>query len=695
MLAIVVPRERPMRALVRSGVRLPVLLMLLALLLTAGGALLTGAAMEHLLRRDAEIAAQRWAADLQARLPTAAAEWRAALPEAWQRAGILGFVLDGAGGSVRFDAAMEAPPLRSGAAIVPLRAGTDVVGLATVSIDQTERGSLYRGALLLGAAGLAGALLPVALAVALLGRRDSRRRREAEARLHHLEAHDPLTGLPNRQQLNARLGDALAAARRQGTQAAVLLTNLDGFRAVNEGFGQAVGDALLRQTAARMLATVRRDDIVGRLGADEFVIVQTGPAGRQGAERLAARLCAQLRTPCAIDGEVVPGGASIGIAVFPQDGGDPATLLRNADTALGRAKRDARGSWRSFEPTMDAALQARRRTERELRTAIEAGALMLHYQSLHALPGRERQGFEALVRWPHPSRGLISPAEFIPLAEETGLIMPLGAWVLRTACRDAAGWAAPLRLAVNLSPAQFRQGDIVATVRDALARSGLASERLELEITEGLLLHNTESVLRQLAALRALGVRIALDDFGTGYSSLGYLWRFPFDKLKIDRSFVRGLDSDDRAVAIVETIIALCRVLHIQVTAEGVETEAQLRALAAIGCDQVQGFLLGRPAPQEALATRDRPAGAAAGGGVARAPAASPAPVIRAGSDRVPAPIPPPGGPVPAERQWPAPPRAGAPAACGSAAGPRPARGIPGRSCARPAPLSPARARPA
>jgi EAL domain-containing protein (putative c-di-GMP-specific phosphodiesterase class I) len=298
---------------------------------------------------------------------------------------------------------------------------------------------------------------------------------------------------------------------------------------------------------------------------------------------------------------MVPGGATIGLAVGPRDGADPDLLLRRADMALGRAKQDARGLWRGYQPGMEDALQSRRKLEAELRAAIEAGALALHYQPLHALPGRERVGFEALLRWPHPERGLVSPGEFIPLAEATGLIVPLGAWTLRTACRDAAAWPAPLRLAVNLSPAQFRQGDILGTVRDALAESGLPPARLELEITEGLLLHNTEGVLRQLAALRALGVGIVMDDFGTGYSSLGHLWRFPFDKLKIDRSFVRDLPRDAKATAIVQTIIGLGRALHIPVTAEGVETEAQMRALAEAGCDQVQGFLLGRPAPPEAL----------------------------------------------------------------------------------------------
>lgn len=492
----------------------------------------------------------------------------------------------------------------AGAVPVPLP-GAGAWGEAEIMLDPARHEALHGRALMLGAAGLTVALLPLGLLAGLLAWRHSRLRSAAEERLRYLTQHDALTGLPNRARAQALLDEALAAASRQGTTVAVLLVDLDRFREVNGGFGQTGGDAVLRQAAERLRAAVRRHDHVARLAADEFVVLQTGLHGASGAIRLAERLSACLREPFSIAGQPVPGGASIGIALGPRDGIDAAALLRRADTALGRAKQEARGSWRSYEPGMDAALQARRRTERELRTAIETGTLAVHYQSLHALPGRERIGYEALVRWPHPEHGLVSPADFIPLAEETGLIVPLGAWVLRTACRDAARWPGTLQLSVNLSPAQFRQQDIVATVRDALQASGLAPERLELEITEGLLLNNTEAVVCQLEALRALGVRIVMDDFGTGYSSLAYLWRFPFDKLKIDRSFVRDLETDARAAAIVETIIGLCRVLRIPVTAEGVETEAQMRALAGIGCDQVQGYLLGRPAPPAALGLDD------------------------------------------------------------------------------------------
>ncbi len=607
------PRERPMRPdpTLPPGARLPILLLLLALLLTGGSVLLIRGAVDHLLARDAALAAEHWAAAAAPHLPPAGEaphpQALTALAEIGARAGVLGFALstpDGRPWLVVPPAgpAGDASAARIAEARVALPGEAGPLGGATLAIDQTERWGLYRIALLVGAVGLTAVLLPGALAVAVIAWRHSRGRTEAEERLRYLSAHDALTGLPNRQHLQTRLSEALADTQRHGGMLAVLMIDLDRFREVNEGYGQAAGDAMLREAAERLLRTLRRDDIVARLGADEFVVVQTGLQSVAGALRLAERLSERLRQPYDLDGHEVPGGATIGMALAPRDGTDAAQLLRNAGTALTRAKQDARGGYRGYEPAMDAAQQARRRTERELRAAIEAGGLAVHYQSLHALPGRERLGYEALVRWPHPERGLVSPAEFIPLAEETGLIVPLGTWVLRTACRDAAAWQEPLRLAVNLSPAQFRQDDIVATVRDALAESGLAPERLELEITEGLLLQNTDAVLRRLVALRALGVRIVLDDFGTGYSSLAYLWRFPIDKLKIDRSFVRDLDGDARAAAIVETIIGLSRVLRIPVTAEGVETEAQIRTLAEIGCDQVQGYLLSRPAPAEVVA---------------------------------------------------------------------------------------------
>lgn len=581
--------------------RSAVLLVLAAALLAGAGLVATRAALDHLSQQEGEAAARRWAATLAVSAP--GPEAAALLERAMTAAGIQGLIVRDADGAVLLSAG-QAP---GGTAMpVPLP-GAVAWGEAEILLDPARHGALHGRALLLGAAGLTVALLPLGIVVGVLVWRHSRMRSAAEERLSYLTQHDPLTGLPNRARAQVLLDEALATAGRYGGTVAVLLVDLDRFREVNGAVGQAGGDAVLREAAERLRAAVRRHDHVGRLAADEFVVIQTGLYGAAGAIRLAERLSACLREPFTIAGQVVPGGASIGIALGPRDGVDAAALLRHADAALGRAKLETRGSWRSYEPGMDAALQARRRIERDLRAAIETGTLAVYYQSLHGLPGRERIGYEALVRWPHPEHGLVSPADFIPLAEETGLIVPLGAWVLRTACEEAARWPQALQLSVNLSPAQFRQHDIVATVRQALQASGLAPQRLELEITEGLLLNDTEAVVRQLEALRALGVRIVMDDFGTGYSSLAYLWRFPFDKLKIDRSFVRDLETDARAAAIVETIIGLCRVLRIPVTAEGVETEAQIRTLAEIGCDQVQGFLLGRPVPPGALGLASEP----------------------------------------------------------------------------------------
>lgn len=472
--------------------------------------------------------------------------------------------------------------------------------------DGTHRGggaamsALARTLALPAAAPLAVALPPAGLLLGLLAWR-RRQRTLVEAQLSELLRHDCLTGLPDREALQERLDEALACARREGVVVGVLAVELDGFGALAHSLGPAEAEALLRLAAERLCGAVRQEDILARSDAQEFALVLPGLPEAGGALRVAERLAARMQEPYLLGGRILHCGASIGLAIGPEDGAEAATLLRRAGIALWQARSEGGGDVRCYRAGLEDSLLARRRTERELKAAIARGALALHYQPLHDLPGRELVGFEALVRWPHPERGMIPPAEFIPLAEETGLIIPLGAWVLRTACRDAACWPGRLRLAVNLSPAQFRQGDLVATVRAALAESGLSPHRLELEITEGMLLHDTEAVIRQIEALRALGVRIAMDDFGSGYSSLGTLWRFPFDKLKIDRCFVRHLGDDSRAAAFIETIVSLGRALRVTVTAEGVETDAQLRALVRAGCDQVQGYLLGRPAPAEAL----------------------------------------------------------------------------------------------
>jgi diguanylate cyclase (GGDEF)-like protein len=425
--------------------------------------------------------------------------------------------------------------------------------------------------------------------------RDLRERRAAEDRITHIAHHDALTGLPNRGLFIDRLQHAIAQVRRDLTESiAVLCLDLDRFKAINDVVGHAAGDALLCEVANRLRATLRESDTVARLGGDEFAIIQAGEAQPAAAAALAQRLIEAICAGMDYRGQELGVGVSIGIALFPNDGTTAEALLHNADTAMYRAKEQLEGAARFFEPAMDQAQRERRQIELELRQAIADARLALHYQPL-LTRGRRLAGYEALVRWPHAVRGLVPPGEFIPIAEESGLIVPLGAWVLRAACLEAARWPEQLTVAVNVSPVQFRQGDLPRVVAGALAESGLDPARLELEITEGVLVDNTEQALITLRRLKAQGVRISLDDFGTGYSSLSYLSRFPFDKVKIDQSFVRQMLDDSSALAIVQAIIQLCQSLQLKVTAEGVETEAQLATLAAAHCDQVQGYLLGRP----------------------------------------------------------------------------------------------------
>jgi len=429
--------------------------------------------------------------------------------------------------------------------------------------------------------------------------RDIRERRAAEIRIRYLALHDSLTGLPNRIQLNERLETLLDPARH-GTRGAVLCLDLDRFKGVNDTLGHAAGDDLLRELAGRLRAAVSDDDIVARMGGDEFVIVQTNEEQPRAAEALASRLINDLCAPVTLDGQQVTIGTSLGIALFPQDGSQAAELLRRADIALYQAKSDGRERACFFEPEMDRRLRGRRRLEDDLRAAVGTEQFVLHYQPIITCDtARDVTAFEALIRWMHPERGLVPPAEFIPLAEETGLIVPLGNWALATACRQARAWPSNCRIAVNLSPVQFRGGGMPATVASVLADTGLAPDRLELEITEGLLIENADQAVQAIQNLKALGVRIALDDFGTGYSSLSYLRHFYFDKIKIDRSFVCGLAEDSGTRAIVAAILAMSRSLALEVTAEGVETAEQLDVLRAHGCSTVQGYLLGRPMPAE------------------------------------------------------------------------------------------------
>ena len=359
----------------------------------------------------------------------------------------------------------------------------------------------------------------------------------------------------------------------------------------------ALGDALLCQVAQRLRAQVCDGDSVARLGGDEFAVLQTGSGQPGAATALAQRLIEVLSEPFELDGHQAHIGCSVGIALAPFDGDKAETLLKNADLALYRAKGAGRGVLRFFEPEMDARLQRRRRLETDLRRAVDQGEFVPAYQAQVALPGFEVIGVEALVRWDHPTQGRISPLDFIRLAEETGLIQPLGLWVLQQACRDAAAWPAQVRVSVNLSPVQFRSRTLVADVMGALAASGLVPQRLALEITEAVLMHDVDQALQMMQALRRLGVRTALDDFGTGYSSLSYLRRFPFDKIKIDRSFVVDLAQGDSAACIIKAISALAAGLGMSTLVEGVETLEQLRAVQAAGCTEVQGYLFSQPRP--------------------------------------------------------------------------------------------------
>nr|WP_249806905.1 EAL domain-containing protein [Bradyrhizobium sp. 1] len=431
----------------------------------------------------------------------------------------------------------------------------------------------------------------------LLALMDITERKRAEARLAFMAQHDGLTGLPNRNLLRQQVDEMLLHGRRSSDKVALLMLGLDNFKSVNDTLGHAVGDKLLRGVAKRLRSTLREDDALARLNSDEFAIVQSGLTRPEDAVLLAKRLLEAIADPYLLDGHSVVIGASIGIAMAPGDGDDSEKLLKSADMALSRAKLDARGTFAFFEAALDAKAQSRRKIEVELRDAIQNDVLRPYYQPLVDLQSGRITGFEALVRWPHAERGMVSPAEFIPVAEETGLINPLGGLMLRRACLDAATWPDDVRVAVNLSPLQFRSGNLLSVVTDALRHSGLPARRLELEITETLLLEKSAQVLATLHALRALGVRISMDDFGTGYSSLSYLRSFPFDKIKIDQSFVRDLGANREAQAIIRSIVSLGKGLGVIITAEGVETEAELSCLRAEGCDEGQGFLFSKARP--------------------------------------------------------------------------------------------------
>jgi diguanylate cyclase (GGDEF)-like protein/PAS domain S-box-containing protein len=425
---------------------------------------------------------------------------------------------------------------------------------------------------------------------------DITERHRAEQQISYMAYHDPLTDLANRRLFYQQLEQALARLR-PGELLALHCVDLDQFKGVNDTLGHPAGDTLLRQAADRLRGCVRHGDVVARLGGDEFAIIQTALRGPDDAAALAQRIVEVLDEDYQIEDQQAVAGASIGIAVVAHEGVAPDEIVRNADIALYRAKADGRATFRFFECAMDEAVRRKQELRAGLRTAIDRSEIDLQFQPLVGIRAGEVTCFEALLRWHHPARGMITPAEFIPVAEETGLIMRMGAWVLRTACCEAARWPLPVRVAVNLSPVQFRNPGLLQAVTGALADSGLAAGRLELEITESVLLQDDQANLAILRELSALGVRIALDDFGTGFSSLGYLLRFPFDKIKIDRSFVMGLPERRESKAVIRAVVSMSRSLGISVTAEGVETAGQLDALRRLGCSDAQGYLFSRPVP--------------------------------------------------------------------------------------------------
>lgn len=481
--------------------------------------------------------------------------------------------------------------------LVPVMTGPAISHIYALEVDQSSAATMSKVALV--AASMMTCLLIVlgySVPAAVAFRR-IRERWKAEDQIRFLAMHDPLTGLPNRVQMQNRLDQALARARRHGKLMAVMCLDLDRFKDVNDTLGHQTGDALLREVAKRLRTCIRETDVVARFGGDEFAIIAEDLEQPNDAIPVARRICECLARTFEVNGHSLSSSGSVGITFAPSGEEDSDVLLNNADLALYRAKHDGRNTFRFFEPEMDRAVQERRLLSNELRCALRNNELGIHYQPQFDLQSGELTGYEALARWRHAERGDIPPDEFIPIAEENGLIGFLGEWVLRTACQYASDWPASTSLAVNISPAQFYAQDIVGMVDRVLRETGFPANRLQLEITENVLLRNTEETIETLKQLAGRGVSLALDDFGTGYSSLSYLTRFPVSKIKIDQSFVEKMGDDRETNAIVSTIVGLGRSLDVTITAEGVETTEQAEHLRALGCNEVQGFLFGRPKP--------------------------------------------------------------------------------------------------
>jgi diguanylate cyclase (GGDEF)-like protein len=489
-------------------------------------------------------------------------------------------------------------------AYVPVMVDQQPIAIVAAYIDQTEQRDAVYKAFLFAAIFLCltTSLSFVIPMIAWLRR--TREKQQADRRIRFLAHHDVLTGLANRAQFMEKMENALSTAAQPGGGIAVHFIDLDRFKEVNDRLGHDGGDFLLKTIAERLREETRIDDTVARLGGDEFVVIQTHVHSREQAEEFADRLASTLRSPIDFRGNGIVATSSMGIAVAPEDGATSEQLLKSADLALYAAKACGRNCVRLFRPEMDAALQARIELERTLRDAVTNERFLLHYQPVFdAAASHQLRGFEALLRLPREDGTLILPMEFIPAAEDLRLIGEIGAWVLREACRTAARWPAHVTVAVNLSPAQFELGNVSAIVAAALSETGLAAHRLELEITETLLLGNSEAILAELRTIKAMGVAIAMDDFGTGYSSLSYLWRFPFDKIKIDRSFMSGLGASGRdAGTVMTTIIALGHELDMLVTVEGVETAQQATFLSGTDADLVQGYFFSMPIPETEIA---------------------------------------------------------------------------------------------
>jgi diguanylate cyclase (GGDEF)-like protein/PAS domain S-box-containing protein len=422
----------------------------------------------------------------------------------------------------------------------------------------------------------------------------------AHAQIQHLSLHDALTGLPNRNKL-ARFLDEALLLKEHASALSVLMIDLDNFKPINDTLGHPAGDAVLKEVAARLRECTRDHDLVARLGGDEFVVVLSGMDSHNEIDKFCTRLIGSLHQPIECEGKALHVGASVGIALSRRQGFVPDELIRCADIALYQAKSDGKNTWCYFEPHMSDQIQSRRQLEDDLRRAIKSAEFVLHYQPRYKVNGKEIVSVEALVRWQHPTRGLLGPDLFIPLAEQTDLIVPLGRWVLREACETALTWPDDVMLSVNLSPAQFTRSDVVEDVRETLISTQLPASRLELEITENVMLNDTEGALKSMNALKELGVRLNMDDFGTGYSSLGYLRAYPFDGIKIDKRFIASISSGNNDRAVVQAIIGLGKALGLTVTAEGVETEEQLNILGEDQCQEVQGYLMSRPIDKEAF----------------------------------------------------------------------------------------------